>query len=230
MKGKILDYSVQNSSGIISGNDGNRYNFINKEWKSDKSPMANQLVDFDINENNAIAIYLDATASSFNADELKEKMADFKNSDTVKNAQSNINDAINDGVQNKFGFRVSVMIAIALFFPVVSLPFSGSLSLLDGGLGKILFVGLIIISGLFYVGASKRFVKIGVGIVSAIILMQFYDLLSTLNQSRNMMNLFGGNNDSSIFSLLKFGTYILIPLTFVLLFSGFKAKYIEKEK
>jgi len=46
MTGKILDYSIADSKGIISAEDGNRYEFINSEWKSDKAPQVNQVVDF----------------------------------------------------------------------------------------------------------------------------------------------------------------------------------------
>lgn len=41
MKGKILDYSVQESKGIISAENGKRYNFTNIEWKSTESPSVN---------------------------------------------------------------------------------------------------------------------------------------------------------------------------------------------
>lgn len=58
MKGKILDYSIQNSAGVISGDDGQRYNFSASEWKSDKSPMINQVVDFAADGQNATGIYL----------------------------------------------------------------------------------------------------------------------------------------------------------------------------
>ena len=30
MKGKILDYNIQESKGVISGDDGQRYSFENK--------------------------------------------------------------------------------------------------------------------------------------------------------------------------------------------------------
>jgi TM2 domain-containing membrane protein YozV len=63
MKGKILNFNIQNGSGVISGDDGQRYNFVSSEWRSDKNPSANQLVDFKINEDNAIEIYLAASAS-----------------------------------------------------------------------------------------------------------------------------------------------------------------------
>jgi len=64
MQGKILDFSIQNSSGIISADDGKRYNFSTSEWKSDKSPNNGQIVDFSIDGENAIGIYLVQSASS----------------------------------------------------------------------------------------------------------------------------------------------------------------------
>jgi TM2 domain-containing membrane protein YozV len=59
MKGKILEFNIQNASGVISGDDGQRYNFSSSEWKSDKAPSANQIVDFSIDGENATGIYLE---------------------------------------------------------------------------------------------------------------------------------------------------------------------------
>ena len=70
MKGNILDYNFQESKGIISGTDGKRYTFENSEWRCNTSPIINQLVDFDIDEQNAKNIYLDKT--SVNVDEIKK--------------------------------------------------------------------------------------------------------------------------------------------------------------
>ena len=64
MKGKILDFNIQSGEGIISGDDSVRYNFSATEWKSDKSPMANQIVDFSISEGDATGIYLDKNVGS----------------------------------------------------------------------------------------------------------------------------------------------------------------------
>ena len=47
MKGKILDYNIQESKGIISGDDGQRYSFENKDWKASELPKVNQIVDFE---------------------------------------------------------------------------------------------------------------------------------------------------------------------------------------
>lgn len=58
MKGKILDYNFQESKGLISGDDGNRYSFENSQWKADISPKVNQTVDFVIDGDIAKEIYL----------------------------------------------------------------------------------------------------------------------------------------------------------------------------
>ena len=53
MKGKVLDYNIQESKGIISGDDGQRYSFESSEWKNNISPKVNQFVDFEIDGKNA---------------------------------------------------------------------------------------------------------------------------------------------------------------------------------
>ena len=47
MRGQILDYSVQTNSGIISGDDGNRYTFTGPEWKENRVPTRGMHVDFE---------------------------------------------------------------------------------------------------------------------------------------------------------------------------------------
>lgn len=68
MKGKILDFTLQESKGIISSEDGNRYEFMVSQWKGKKSPTINQVVDFTINGNLAEDIYtLSNTNSTSNS-------------------------------------------------------------------------------------------------------------------------------------------------------------------
>ena len=69
MKGQVLDYSVQNSTGVISTGDGARYSFIGSDWKMDDHPARGMWVDFDPNAQTATAIYkaLAATASRTSA-------------------------------------------------------------------------------------------------------------------------------------------------------------------
>ena len=222
MKGKILDYSIQNSSGVISGEDGNRYEFTNSEWKSDKAPKANQNVDFEADEKSAKGIYLESSSLQLDTDGIKSKFSDVKNSEMLNNITS-------QGVQNKFGFILSLITAFALFLPIIEIPFLGTGALIDGGIGKLLFVLLIISAFLFYSGMQHKFVKICVSAIAIIVLFQFYDLFSGLNSAGDMMNAFGSrrSRDINLFGLLRFGTPILILLTLLLTYVGLKKSYKE---
>ena len=58
MQGKILDFSVQTNTGVISGLDNKRYEFAGAEWKEQQAPKRGMQVDFDINEQgSAIGVY-----------------------------------------------------------------------------------------------------------------------------------------------------------------------------
>ena len=57
MNGTILAYSVQNSSGLITGDDDNRYNFVGAEWKDQAIPNRGMRVDFEAPGGDAVAIY-----------------------------------------------------------------------------------------------------------------------------------------------------------------------------
>ena len=58
MKGDILDYSVQSNSGIISGDDNQRYSFSGVEWMDTEPPRRGMRVDFDTVGNQAARIYV----------------------------------------------------------------------------------------------------------------------------------------------------------------------------
>ncbi|MGI0117304.1 TM2 domain-containing protein [Zooshikella sp. RANM57] len=64
MKGKILNFDASTKTGIISGDDGKRYNFQAKDWKSASEPRATLKVDFAVNGELAIEIYADSSSSS----------------------------------------------------------------------------------------------------------------------------------------------------------------------
>ena len=61
MKGKILHFSIAENQGVISGDDGNRYTFSGKEWKSEALPQPGKRVDFDTAGQTATAIFQDST-------------------------------------------------------------------------------------------------------------------------------------------------------------------------
>ena len=62
MKGHILDYSIQTNSGVITGDDGQRYNFSGPDWRSDDVPVRGMAVDFSASGELAIDVYQDVTA------------------------------------------------------------------------------------------------------------------------------------------------------------------------
>jgi len=48
VKGNNLNYDVTTKSGVISGDDGNRYIFDSSDWKPANEPKASTKVDFAI--------------------------------------------------------------------------------------------------------------------------------------------------------------------------------------
>ncbi|MBR9789368.1 MAG: TM2 domain-containing protein [Vibrionaceae bacterium] len=64
MKGSILNFDDATRQGIISGEDGNRYELNMSEWKSGQIPKAGSKVDFSPSENVALDIYLEASSET----------------------------------------------------------------------------------------------------------------------------------------------------------------------
>lgn len=61
MKGRVLDFNFQAGEGIISGEDGNRYSFVNAQWKTSEINPSNEIeVDFIGEEGVATGIYAKA--------------------------------------------------------------------------------------------------------------------------------------------------------------------------
>ncbi len=58
MQGQILDYSVQENSGVITGSDGARYSFSGADWKGDRPPARGMTVDFDPEGSHAKSVFL----------------------------------------------------------------------------------------------------------------------------------------------------------------------------
>ncbi|MDP3441723.1 MAG: hypothetical protein Q8T08_02585 [Ignavibacteria bacterium] len=58
MQGKILDYNNEFKSGLIRGEDGNKYRFSIDDCKSDLKPRPNAEVDFEANGDKAVEIYV----------------------------------------------------------------------------------------------------------------------------------------------------------------------------
>ena len=62
MKGYILDYTVQTNSGIISGDDNQRYNFRGADWREAEPPRRGMRVDFAAVGDAAMEIYTEIGA------------------------------------------------------------------------------------------------------------------------------------------------------------------------
>ena len=74
MKGRLLDFSIQENLGIISGDDGNRYSFAGSEWRATGTPSTGMVVDFEARGSEAVAVYLDS-ASAAEADSKSKVVA-----------------------------------------------------------------------------------------------------------------------------------------------------------
>lgn len=46
MKGQVLDFSIQSSTGMITGEDGSRYSFTGSDWKDNRPPQSKMTVEF----------------------------------------------------------------------------------------------------------------------------------------------------------------------------------------
>ena len=229
MKGKILDYNFQESRGIISADDGNRYSFENSQWKGTQSPKVNQIVDFEIDGQNAKDIYLDK--STMNFDGVKDKLVEINAQEKVNEVKYKLNVMKNNGIQNKFGFIISITLAICLFISVASLSIGfGSFvefSVIDSDLGFIALIGTIISAFLFYTGGKHIFTKISIIVVLIVILLFLKDIYIAVS---DMVSLFGGRNKTIIdgfAEMLHLSIILLITTTVLYIISGFKRGYKE---
>ena len=156
MKGKILDYSIQESKGIISGDDGQRYSFENKEWKSSELPKVNQVVDFEVDEQNAKSIYLLQTDSI-----LKQKK-----SATIS-------------MENKIGIGICLLLII--LYPIIDIMawwgwyYHIKRSILSHSLGLFALLATLTSAYLFFSNASKSFIELNTVFVGLLVTYILYD-------------------------------------------------------
>ncbi|MDM7485064.1 MAG: TM2 domain-containing protein [Vibrio metschnikovii] len=57
MKGTVIDFNQFDHTGLISGEDGNRYPLTIYEWKGEQGPKIGLTVDFFVQDGQATAIY-----------------------------------------------------------------------------------------------------------------------------------------------------------------------------
>ncbi len=228
MKGKILDYNFQDSKGVISGDDGDRYYFENSEWKGSVNPKIGQVVDFELDGQNAKGIYLVKTSVSF--DGVADKLGDLNAQEKVDVVKDKLSTIKKNGIQNKFGFIVSVILAIFMFIPITNGVMGTGyikLSVLDSDFGYFTLIITLISSFLFYSGGKHIFTKISTIVASASILLFLREIYSLASATTLM---FGSRNKGTfdfLIEMLNFSALILIVLTILYVISGFKKGYKE---
>ena len=219
MKGTLLHYSSEEKTGVISAESGERYTFIGAEWKEDKVPKKNQKVDFIAEGKVAKEVYLAIGSSEFRADEaveaVKEQLNELKQSEALSGVMQYLIRVKEKGMQYKFGFWIAFLMLLAYFLPVLEVPFVGNFSLWDGELGKFVVFGLLVLLFLYYAGAKALWIRIVTVIILFMLFLQVYDLFSGLNDVGNSMYM-GYRHNSNLFSLLKFGIIVIIPLALLL--------------
>ncbi|NQY21896.1 MAG: DUF805 domain-containing protein [Campylobacteraceae bacterium] len=120
MKGLILSFDIQSSTGIISGEDGNRYNFLSSSFQtSNVNPSHGLEVDFEIKDINAISIYV------INQ---KESLSSLKKEDILTHYINGFKNYINfKGRINRSGFWYYHLVSfiVTLILIVISAGFLG---------------------------------------------------------------------------------------------------------
>ena len=132
MKGKVLDFSLAQSEGVISCDDGNRYTFQGFEWKSQSHPVAGARVDFESEGKTAIGVYLDAPTKVIATAQAPNEIADDGMDERYKSIYCSSDDnyilGLCGGLAHKFGLppaAMRVIVFISLFFAVGWIYFVG---------------------------------------------------------------------------------------------------------
>ena len=200
MKGKILDYNIQESKGIISGDDGQRYSFENKDWKASELPKVNQIVDFEIDEEYAKKIYILQSESA-----LQHK------------------EHISLSFENKIGIGICVFLILTYFIVpirniIVSDGWFGSkigsqYSLINHDFGIFALIATIICGYLFFSNAKKSYIETTTVIVGILVTYILYDY-STLFYNLLRVNI----------KYIEIPTLTIFILAICLVVVGFKDK------
>lgn len=224
MDGTVLHYDDTTKTGIIRNDSGDRFDFASTDWKSSGNPRVGDKVDFVASENFASEIFVIKSAVQLNMGNVTDKLAGFQSSD----AGQKISALFAHGIHNKVGFFATLAVLISLFFSVVEIPIFGSVSLIAGVTGKLMFVLLVVLAVFFYGGATKLYTRVLAGAVLALLFFQYYTMISDL------IDLFRygrvGRNTPNLFALFQFGALINIIASVVLFVAAFFRAYRSNEQ
>ena len=117
MKGTILDFSIPESAGVVSGDDGNRYRFAGADWKATGAmPRAGARVDFVAADGVASEIYLDTAAgpAGWGQAPLPDGLDD-RYRGLYCSSDEKLVLGLCGGLAHKFGVQVSVVRVVVFF-------------------------------------------------------------------------------------------------------------------
>lgn len=88
MKGSILDFSIQDNTGFITGDDNNRYSFSGADWRGQRPPSRGDRVDFIVNSTgHAVDIYLALGSSIHLGESISNQINKYSNLDQAEELQ-----------------------------------------------------------------------------------------------------------------------------------------------
>lgn len=91
MKGSILDFSIQDNTGFITGDDHNRYSFSGADWRGQRPPSRGDRVDFIVNSTGQAAdIYLALGSSIHLGESISNQINKYSNLDQAEENYSSI--------------------------------------------------------------------------------------------------------------------------------------------
>lgn len=231
MEGSVLYYNKEDGKGVVRDSSGTRYNFSSDEWKADTLPKLGMPVDFINEDGRATQIFTlvslkSTTLKSTNSSE--EKFAKMQNSDFA----SKVSALFSRGIHNKFGMAAAAALLISLFLPIIRIPFIGTVSMVESGVGKFLVVLLAILIAFFYGGATRLYTQIVTGMALVIMCFLYYDLFSGLSYLNNMFGGIGQQslNSPHVLEMLEWGLAVNAVACVALFLAAYKKEYnINKE-
>ena|GEM_PF-921926 len=211
MEGRILHFDAQRDEGVIRGDDSRRYSFVANEWMLEGRPRVGLRVDFEVDGNQATSLY--PISPQAVSERLGIVASDWPATETGKRFTA----AFSRGAHNVPAIWAVAAVFLSLFFPVMRIPFVASYTLLDGATGKFIFLFLLILGGLFYVGIRAAYTKVLAGITLGMLFLQYVNFFSMF-RSADIGQL-------TSYGVIAWGVYANIAASLFLLWAAFIRRY-----